>query len=219
MSIKACLDEQTRTTQSSLKEIFMQYGLPKRINVDNGNPWGSKFYQCRYTTFSLWLIDHGIEVSYSRPHHPQTNGKNERFNRSLLNEAIENKYIKDILDAQAQFDKWRHVYNFERPHEALDNQVPSDRYKPSYRSFKEDKREFIYSSEFTTKRTSARGIINIDGRQIFIGVPFAKREIGLQQISAETSACLEIYYRNQRLGSLSLDEVEKDVVMNLYADL
>lgn len=219
LAIQACLDEQAAPTKEALRNVLKQYGLPKRINFDNGSPWGSIFYSCRYTAFSLWLIDQGIEVSYSRPRHPQTNGKNERFNRSLLNEVIENKYIRDLLDAQTHFDEWRHIYNFERPHEGLQYKVPSDRYKPSYRSYNEQVRQFKYGPEYLIKYTSVRGVVSLAGRQIFIGVPFAKKEIGLRQASKENPSLIELYYRHQRLGAIDLDQMEKYTPVNLYSKL
>ncbi|WP_218576005.1 MULTISPECIES: integrase core domain-containing protein, partial [unclassified Pseudomonas] len=66
-----------------LVEVFQRFGLPARINVDNGPPWGSPRNPGEITELSIWLIRLGIRISYSRPYHPQTNGKIERFHRSL----------------------------------------------------------------------------------------------------------------------------------------
>ena len=45
--------------------------------------------------------------------------------------------LSDFDDAQAAFDRWRHVYNRERPHQALDFATPAERYRPSKRAFPE----------------------------------------------------------------------------------
>src|ERR1700757_4117040 len=78
----------------------------------------------RWTRFSVWLLKLGVMVIRSRPYHPQSRGKNERFHRTLAAEVFALRRFRDLIDAQHAFDAWREVYNFERPHEALDQQVP-----------------------------------------------------------------------------------------------
>jgi transposase InsO family protein len=75
----------------------------------------------------------GIRVGHSRPYHPQTQGKLERFHRSLKAEVLQGKWFASGGELQRAFDHWRTVYNLERPHEALDMAVP--RYKPSERQY------------------------------------------------------------------------------------
>ena len=59
---------------------------------------------------------HGIRVGHSRPYHPQTQGKLERFHRSLKAEVLQGKWFADSGELQRAFDHWRTVYNLERPH-------------------------------------------------------------------------------------------------------
>jgi transposase InsO family protein len=70
-----------------------------------------------------------------RPYHPQTQGKNERFNRSLKAEVLRGRLSEDLDQAQRSFEDWRHVYNCQRPHDALDLDVPASRYSLSPRPF------------------------------------------------------------------------------------
>lgn len=83
----------------------------------------------------VWLVRLGIGISHSRPRHPQTNGKNERFHRSMKAEVLARSGFRTTDEAQQAFDRWRHIYNHERPHEAIKMQVPIERYRPSQRSF------------------------------------------------------------------------------------
>ena len=132
LCLAACANEQSVTVREHLQTTFRHYGLPDAIFVDNGSPWGDPSGE-RWTRFSVWLLKLGISVIHSRPYHPQSRGKNERFHRTLVAEVFAMRRFRNLAEAQRAFDAWREVYNFERPHEALGQQVPASRYRPSQR--------------------------------------------------------------------------------------
>lgn len=115
IGIKASKKETGDIVKKAYIEAFKRYGVPEQINFDNGPPWGSLIAACRYTTFSIWLIENGIRVTFSAPHHPQTNGKIERFHKTLKAEVITPSFFSTLSDIQKAFDDWRDVYNYERP--------------------------------------------------------------------------------------------------------
>lgn len=118
--------------QPQLQAVFERYGLPARINVDNGPPWGGAgAIKDGLTELTVWLIRVGVTVSHSRPYHPQTNGKVERFNRTLNTEVIGQRLFADHQQVQRAFDRWRSIYNTQRPHDALGLKTPIQRYRPS----------------------------------------------------------------------------------------
>lgn len=124
--------------QPMLIAAFRRYGLPVRINADNGAPWGTpRTPETALSTMAVWLIRLGIRISHSRPYHPQTNGKDERFHRSLACEVLTGRSFDDLVAAQRAFDRWRIVYNHERPHDALGLDTPSAHYQPSSRRYPE----------------------------------------------------------------------------------
>ncbi len=88
----------------------------------------------RHTLLSVWLLDLGIGIRHGRPCHPQTQGKEERFHRTLKAEVLDGRIFDDIADAQRAFNCWRPIYNGKRPHEALGMSLPISRYEPSPRS-------------------------------------------------------------------------------------
>jgi len=133
LCIAACANQQSTTVQGQLESTLRRYGLPDAIFVDNGSPWGDSSGQ-RWTRLGVWLLKLGIEVLHSRPYHPQSRGKNERFHRTLKAEVFAFNRFRDLTEAQRAFDAWRAVYNLERPHEALDQEVPASRYSISARS-------------------------------------------------------------------------------------
>jgi transposase InsO family protein len=136
VGLAACANQQTKTVQERLEATFRHHGLPEAIYVDNGSPWGGG-RPGQWTPLRLWLLKLGVETIHSKPYHPQGRGKNERFHRSLAVEVLSLAPLKDLDDAQAAFDRWRHLYNRERPHQALDFATPAERYRPSKRAFPE----------------------------------------------------------------------------------
>jgi transposase InsO family protein len=151
LCLQACANEQGSTVQGRLELTFRRYGLPEAFFVDNGGPWGDSSGQ-RWTRFGVWLLKLGISVLHSRPYHPQSRGKNERFHRTLKAEVFALKRFRNLSEVQCAFDAWRTIYNHDRPHQALEQQVPASRYRPSARSMPErlpqveyDEREIIRS--------------------------------------------------------------------------
>ena len=80
---------------------------------------------------TVWLLRLGVRVIHGRPYHPQTQGKAERFHRTLQTEVLRDRTFPELATGQAPFTPWRTVYNCERPHEALGDQPPVRRYQPS----------------------------------------------------------------------------------------
>ncbi|NWD20676.1 transposase family protein, partial [Pseudomonas sp. IPO3778] len=147
LAIQACDNERGTTVKEKMIEVFQRYGLPVRINVDNGAPWGSPRNPGEITELSIWLVRLGIRISFSRPYHPQTNGKIERFHRSLKAEVLDGRHFSTLRDAQTSFDRWREVYNQQRPHQALDYKVPMDRYRASPWAYPQQLPEFEYGPD------------------------------------------------------------------------
>lgn len=126
LGLIACSNERTETVQRGLTSLFRRYGLPDRILADNGSPWGSNG-EHRYTQLNVWLLRLGIITSHGRSYHPQTQGKEERFHRTLKAELLRWEDFRNLTHCQRLFDAWRNKYNMERPHEALESKYrPAD---------------------------------------------------------------------------------------------
>jgi len=115
LCLQACADQRTDTVRSRLEKTFRHYGLPRAFFVDNGSPWGDSSGE-RWTRFSVWLLKLGITVIHSRPYHPQSRGKNERFHRTLAAEVFALRHFRDLAETQRAFDAWREVYNCASQH-------------------------------------------------------------------------------------------------------
>jgi len=191
--LKACKNELSLTVKESLTEVFNKYGLPERMNMDNGSPWGNSMDRQRHTQLTIWLMELGIRVSHSRPYHPQTNGKDERFHRTLKQDLILRSYFRDLNHAQKLFDDWRDFYNTQRPHEAIGNKAPISRYYPSYRSYK--KVDFEYPQSHIIRKV-CKGRISFKGNYITIGKAFSGKNIGLLEV---TDGVFGVYFLNNKL--------------------
>lgn len=163
--LKACADQKGSTVRPHLEETFRRHGLPDALFVDNGRPWGDPRGGDRWTRLGVWLLKLGVEVIHSRPYHPQGRGKNERFHRTLNAELLALRTFADLPAAQTAFDRWRDLYNHERPHEALGQEPPASRYRPSPRSMPERLPEPAYDEgEIVRTVSTTKDYISFKGR-------------------------------------------------------
>ena len=179
LCLRACADETGNTVQTQLTSTFEQYGLPDAMTMDNGAPWGADADH-PYTALTLWLMRLFIRVTHSRPYHPQTQGKDERFHRTLKAEVLRGPPFRDLAHAQLRFDAWRTVYNLERPHEALGQQVPASRYRPSVRAFPSTLPAIEYGPDDLVRKVQCQGEFSFHGHTLrvsncFHGYPIALR--------------------------------------------
>lgn len=179
LGLAACADERTATVQGWLTAIFRRYGLPWRMLMDNGPPWGHSL-EDRYTPLTVWLLRLGVAISHGKPYHPQTQGKDERFHRTLAAEVLRYERFRDLAHVQNRFDAWRQVYNHQRPHEALALAVPASRYIVSPQAFPEVLPPIEYAPGLPVRKVADKGRLSYRGRiftlpKAFKGYPVALR--------------------------------------------
>jgi transposase InsO family protein len=205
--LKACANEQTATVQEALITAFSRYGLPAAILSDNGSPWGDG-PGSPYTRLGAWLIRLGIRITHSRPYHPQTQGKEERFHRTLKAEVLRYQQFDDLTTCQQAFDNWRDIYNLERPHQALAYQTPSARYQVSSRPYPEILPSIEYSPNDEVRKVQQGGDLHFRGRcfhvsQAFTGYPVAIRPL-------EIDGRHGVYFCHQQIAILDLTSTLKE---------
>jgi transposase InsO family protein len=203
IGVRACGDQKYTTVKGFLTDRFRLYGLPRRILTDNGKPWGHTDDQ-PFTIFSAWLIRLGVGVTHGRAYHPQTQGKDERFHRTLRAEAIGTRRFIGLDDVQLCYDPWRDVYNLERPHEALEMKTPASRYAPSPRAFPETLPPVEYGPDDLVRKINPDGYFSLRGvhykiSQAFAGQPVAIRPTKEQHI-------MDVFFCHQKVASIDLEE-------------
>jgi len=200
--LAACPDERSETVRTHLQRAFEHYGLPWRMTMDNGPPWGGAEARHALTGLTIWLIRLGIGVSHSRPFHPQTQGKDERFHRTLKAEVLQGRTFSDCTEAQHGFDGWRPIYNHERPHESLAMQVPAQRYRPSPRAYPAYLPPLEYGPDDIVRKVQAQGWISFRGRNVRLPAALRGQSVALRVTT--TDGCYEVYFSHQKLAEVDL---------------
>lgn len=203
MALRACATQEGATVQAQFTEVFRTYGLPVRINADNGAPWGSPREPGQLSHLALWLIRLGIRVSFSRPYHPQTNGKDERFHRSLKAEVLNGRSFMDLEQAQAAFDRWRQVYNHQRPHQALGLATPASRYRMSERSFPQVLAPIQYGPQDSVVMIKALGEMRWRGRRWKLSSALRGLPVALRPKPSQ-DGCFEVFFMHHKLREIDL---------------
>jgi transposase InsO family protein len=200
--LQACGDQQGRTVQAHLEASFRRYGLPDAIFVDNGSPWGDSGGQ-RWTRLGVWLLKLGVDLIYSRPYHPQSRGKNERFHRTLAAEVFALQRFADLAAAQRAFDRWREIYNFERPHEALGQAPPASRYRPSSRTMPAQPPSVDYDiGEIVRTVPASKDYISFQGRRWKVPQAFRGERVAIRPLDADGR--YGVFFASRRIASIDL---------------
>ena len=201
VNLSACANERTSTVQHRLTNSFRQFGLPERMLMDNGSPWGSAGQQTM-TAFTVWLIRLGIRPCHGRPYHPQTQGKEERFHRSLHGELLRHVHFKDLDHCQREFDPWREIYNFQRPHDSLNLEVPAKRYRASSRNFPERLPAIEYAAHDEVRLVRARGDIFFKGYRLPICKALCDLPVALRPTAIDGQ--WQVYFCHHLITTLDL---------------
>lgn len=200
-----CLDaynnERWESVKQSLDRVFTTYGLPNAILCDNGSPWGDSMNG--YTLFELWMMQMDILPIHGRPMHPQTQGKEERFHRTLKEDVLKRTALRDLEHAQIVFDAYRSEFNHERPHEALKLDVPARHYHSSSKTLPEVCREPEYDSGRTLRKVNCKGYISIQKHRYYLSETFCGKYLELLPDGEEKIA---VCYGNFRIAEIDLRE-------------
>jgi transposase InsO family protein len=205
--LQGCCDERGHTVQQRLTETFRCYGLPQRMLLDNGSPWGSDS-QHPYTPLTVWLLRLGIGVCHSRPRHPQTQGKEERFHRTLKAEVLSGPTFADLGAVQQRLDQWRSIYNHLRPHQALAMAVPSSRYQVSRRNFPETLPPLEYGLGEVVRKVQGHGRIWFRNRVFRIGKAFRGYPVALRPTADD--GLWEVFFATHCIARIDLRDSHSD---------
>jgi transposase InsO family protein len=182
-------------TRRAFENTFREYGLPETIRTDNGAPF-STLAPGGLSRLAIWWIKLGIRPERIMPGRPEQNGRHERMHSTLKTETA--KPPKASLRAQQiAFNDFITEYNTVRPHEALDQNVPSHFYVASARKYPDKLPEVEYPSHFLIQRAYPNGVITIDHTQWYISGCLRNELVGAEEVDNDT---WKIYFGPIPLG-------------------
>lgn len=192
-----------KSTASGVKESFIaafqEFGLPNAVLSDNGSQFSG--FRGGYTQFERFLMDLDISPIHGRIMHPQTQGKIERFHRTLKEEALRTSPA-NMEDARRVLDNFRWRYNEIRPHHALGMKTPGSVYQPSTRAYYKSK-PYVYDQGAKLVKVNNWGYIRFGPLQIYLSETM--RDMRLEVRPAENDTFMVIY-RNYKIATIDAIE-------------
>jgi putative transposase len=196
LEMRAVDSGRTAVIRPCFERLFERHGLPAAIRSDNGPPFASNRAILGLSRLSVWWLALGIDLERSRPGCPQDNGAHERMHLDIRRELQGGRIGRD----QAAFDLWRHQYNNERPHEALEMKRPAQLYQPSTRPYEGTPDQLDYGGMETRKVHSTGGTIGFRSQTIMLSTALAGWNVGLAE---QPDGIVEVWFASLLLGHIT----------------
>jgi transposase InsO family protein len=204
LELKALDDrKQGKDVRACLIAIFQQEGMPESMLLDHGTPWWSAQHPWGWTQLSIWLMKQGIGLHFAAIRHPQTQGKVERFHRSLEDALHERGFPQQREDWPGWLEAFRQEYNQVRPHEALGMATPASRWHPSQRVYVEKPASWDYPAGSRLACVRASGQIAVAHQDYGISRALAGETVQLQEVSPDR---LLVFYRCTCVREINLQK-------------
>lgn len=162
------------------EQLFQRYGLPEAVRTDNGAPFATPAF-CGLSKLSVWWIKLGIQHQRIEPGRPEQNGAHERMHRTLKAETTRPPEQSQKAQ-QRRFDTFCHIYNDERPHEALGQNPPASVYRHSSRALPARIPEPEYPGHFLPRKVSNAGTFRFKHRQLFLSDTLLQETVGMEEV-------------------------------------
>ena len=194
LELRQVPNARSRTVQESFEKLFQRHGLPQAIRSDNGTPFASRSAVLGLSRLSAWWVALGINLERSRPGKPQDNGAHERLHRDISQEL---ECLGQNVSQEA-LDLWRHQFNYQRPHEALDMRCPGDLYHNSNRKYPRAVQELVYEG-MTARRVNHNGYIRWKDHSLFVSQSLRGWNVGFKSTQNQK---IELWFAQLLLGHL-----------------
>ena len=212
LCVEALESIRTADTFLTFERCFKEFGIPDAIRSDNGVPFANVRSIYGLSSLSVWWLRLGINLERIKPGKPQENGRHERMHRTLK-EWI-NPVSENLLQQQERFDEFIKEFNSERPHEALNMQVPSDVYERPKRVYPKELEPLDYPGAFRTLKVGKGGDIFFNrNERVFIGRALANENLGVYE---EEDEIYSVRFMNHLLGYMDFENLKLSTVDNPF---
>lgn len=193
---------------AELVRTFGEYGIPAAMRFDNGQPWASPKGELGITKLAVKILKVGIAIERIDPGKPYQNGRHERFHLTLQQETTRPPQ-QNMRAQQRRFDAFRHEYNEERPHEALQQRPPGRVYARSPRPFPDRIPEPEYPRWYEVLTPKSWGHVMFRGAPYFISGALHGERVGFVEVE---EGCFEVYFCSALLGRIHTAHPELGLV-------
>lgn len=200
VGLYAMRDHSCERVRDCFIDVFERCGKPWQILMDHGTPWWNSQNGWGLSRLSVFLMEQDIDLIFGRVAHPQTQGKVERFHRTLVRSMIRQGLPTQWEQWQSRYDSFLERYNNLRPHEALGMQTPAQRYRCSERKYNPQVVPWRYPEALKVLRVDANGMIRWDGGRHFVCEALVHHLVAVEQIGGE----LLVRFRNMYLRQIDL---------------
>ena len=184
-----------------LVSCFEKYGLPDEILMDHGSPWYATSHPDGLSRIKVLLLKQGVRPILSGVGHPQTQGKVERFHRTL-SRHLKWRGIPQEFDAMCDaLAEFRQIYNEVKPHNSLNRRTPAQCYYPSSRRYEPSPPEWEYPTGATVKKLTPRGTLHWRDHLYFVSQALPNERVWIRQIDHR----ILVVYRDIMIREINLE--------------
>ncbi len=183
---------------ADLHLAMARYGRPERMLTDNGAIFTGHYRGQSWVALERELVALGIGLGHSRPYHPQTCGKIERFHQTLKKWLAHQHPATTTARLQTQLDTFADYYNRQRPHRGINRRTPATAWHARPRAiparqgiqisehFRVRKDRIDIDGKLTLRHNSRLHHIGIGRRWAGVHVLMLIRELNIRIITEET---------------------------------
>ena len=210
LALRPCTDLTMLSAWNVLWDTFGEYGLPEAVLCDNAFGAPSCPGSRGVSWFESRLLRLSIRPIHGRPYHPQTQGKVERLHGTLVREVYPRLDTSSQTAFTAGLDRWRReVYNPLRPHEALGDQTPLTRWRPSARPRPRELPEVGYPPGSVLRRVGSNGLLHYRSARILAGQGIAGESVRIE----EADGCVLVFYTSKEIRRIPLDRLQQTGIL------
>jgi hypothetical protein len=192
-----------RAAWASFEWALRRYGMPAQLLSDNGSCFTGRLIGGE-VEFERRLGALGIKMIHSRPYHPQTCGKLERFHRTMKEWLDDYPRAGTAEELQELLDAFRTHYNEERPHQGIADATPAERYSSldvePVTAMPESLPEAVHPPGAILRKVSRCGNVGYRGRQIQVGSEWNHYRLRV----IEVDGVVQFFYGEQLVRALVL---------------